>query len=61
VVPLKSEEGMTEIRKEYKFVSRGWNSPEKEPELAVGHGDKTLVLGESGDKSAEVPKNVIFF
>jgi site-specific DNA recombinase len=37
VVPLKSEEGMTEIRKEYKFVSRGWNSPEKEPELAVGH------------------------
>jgi site-specific DNA recombinase len=37
VVPSKSEEGLMELRREYKSVPKGWSSPEKEPEQAVGH------------------------
>jgi site-specific DNA recombinase len=38
VVPLKSEEGMTELRREYKFAIKGWGNSEQAPEdEAVGH------------------------
>jgi hypothetical protein len=37
VVPLRSEEEMRELRKEYKTVAKGWNSTEEVPEEAVGH------------------------
>jgi site-specific DNA recombinase len=39
VVPLKSEEGMSALRKEYKDAPKGWGSPEdvpEQPEQAVG-------------------------
>ncbi|MDR2175159.1 MAG: recombinase family protein [Synergistaceae bacterium] len=37
VVPLKSEEGIIKLRREYQSVPKGWSSPEKESEQLVGH------------------------